>query len=347
MERKFENPYGYFSEDGKEYIITTPLTPKPWVNVISNGDYGMIVSQTGSGYSWRGNAGQNRITRSFQDLVRDNWGKYFYIRDLERSTCWSATYKPVMRPYSSYSVAHGIGYSRFTQQVEEIESELTVFVAANDPVEVFRLRLTNLSAESRSMDVTSYLEWLLGFAPDEHREFHKLFIDTSADLARSAVFARKYLWGFPDEQGRHNNLDWPFVAFMAASEPLKSFDCDKESFLGPYHNDDRPQAMAEPALAGRSGRFGDAIAALQVAVPLEPGESKTVVFSLGAAEIGKEDPAELIGRYTSPEKCEQALGEVREFWSRFIDTERVETPDEAFNFMTNTWLKYQAISCRL
>ena len=347
MNRKFENKYGYFSEDGREYIIKTPLTPRPWGNIISNGDYGLMVSQNGSGYSWRGNAGQNRITRSFQDLVKDNWGKYFYIRDLKRNRYWSATYKPVMVDYTSFSVAYGVGYSRFTQEVEAIESELTVFVAPHDPVEIFKLKLTNLSAEVRELDVTSYAEWLLGFAPDEHREFHKLFIETSADVAQSAVTARKCLWGFADDKGRHNNTDWPYTAFMAVSEPLKSFDCDKETFIGLYRNDDKPQAMVDEQLAGRHGRFTDAIAALQVAVTLEPGASKTVVFTLGAAEDGKEDVAELVERYTAVSHSQRAFAELQQFWSRFIDTEHVETPDEALNFMTNTWLKYQSISCRL
>ncbi len=344
---KFENAYGHFSEDGKEYVITTPLTPKPWGNIISNGEYGMMVSQTGSGYSWLGNAGQNRITRSFQDLVKDNWGKYFYIRDVQNNTFWSATYKPVMHAYDDFSVVHGIGYSVFTQQVEGIRSELTVFVTASDPVEVFQLKLTNLGEMRRELDVTSYAEWLLGFAPDEHREFHKLFIDTRADVDRSAVFARKCLWGFPDDKGRHNNIDWPYTAFMAASEALKSFDCDKESFLGMYRNDDEPQAMLDPRLKGKSGRFTDAIAALQVAVTLEPGESKSVVFTLGVAEDGKQDALGLIERYTGVEKSKAAFQEVKHFWSRFIDVEKVETPDEALNLMTNTWLKYQSISCRL
>ncbi len=347
MTKKFASAYGYFSEDGSEYVITTPLTPRPWGNVISNGDYGMMVSQNGSGYSWRGNAGQNRITRSFQDLIKDNWGKYFYIRDLKRNVYWSATYKPVMHPYQSFATAHGIGYSRFSQQVEEILSELTVFVSATDPVELFQLKLTNQSQETRELDVTSYAEWLLGFAPDEHREFHKLFIETWADEAKSAVYARKCLWGFADDKGRHNNIDWPFTAFMAVSEPLQSFDCDKESFIGLYNNDDKPQAMRDSRLAGRRGRFTDAIAALQVKVRLEPEESKTIVFTLGAAEDGREDAAELISRYTAAEKSQRALQEVKAFWSRFIDSERVETPDEAFNFMTNYWLKYQSISCRL
>lgn len=307
----------------------------------------MMISQNGSGYSWRGNAGQNRITRSFQDLIKDNWGKYFYIRDLKRNVYWSATYKPVMHPYKHFSVVHGIGYSKFTQQIEEIDSELTVFVSANDPVEIFQLELTNQSNEARELDITSYAEWLLGFAPDEHREFHKLFIETSADVASSTVYARKCLWGFPDDKGRHNNTDWPFTAFMSVSEPLKSFDCDKESFIGLYNNDDKPKAMADSLLAGRTGRFTDAIASLQVKVNLEPGESKTVVFTLGVAEDCRENVAELIGRYTAVEKSEKALQDVKDFWSRFIDGERVETPDEAFNFMTNTWLKYQSISCRL
>ncbi|MBK8137232.1 MAG: glycosyl transferase family 36 [Chloroflexi bacterium] len=347
MTGKFENPYGYFAEGGREYVIGTPYTPRPWGNVISNGDYSMMISQTGSGYSWRGNAGQNRITRSFQDLVKDNWGKYLYIRDLQRQTYWSAAFKPVMHPYQRYQVVHGIGYSRFIQQVEDIESVLTVFVAAESPVEVMQLRLTNHSAQPRDLDVTSYAEWLLGFAPDEHREFHKLFIETSADVSEQAVFARKCLWGFPDDKGRHNNVDWPYTAFMAVSAPLKSYDCDKESFIGLYNNDDRPKAMVEPRLAGRVGRFTDAIAALQVAVALQPGESKTVVFTLGAAEDGREDVHDLIQRYTSVETSEIALQSVRSFWSRFLDVEQVETPDEALNFMTNVWLKYQAISCRL
>ena len=347
MSEKFPNPFGHFSDDGREYIITSPFTPRPWGNVISNGDYGMMVSQTGSGYSWRGNAGQNRITRSFQDLVKDDWGKYFYIRDVKQNLFWSAAYKPVMHEYESYQVVHGMGYSRFSQKVAGIANELTVFVAAHDPVEIFALRLTNASETVRELDVTSYVEWLLGFAPDEHREFHKLFINTWADAGSRAIYACKYLWGFSDEKGRHNNIDWPYTAFMAVSEPLKSFDCDKETFIGLYGSEERPQAMKDAHLAGRSGRFGDAVAALQVGVTLAPGESKVIVFTLGAAENGKEDPADLISRYTGVEQSARALQEVKAFWSRFIDTEYVETPDDALNLMTNFWLKYQAISCRL
>ena len=110
---KFKGKYGYFSDDGREYIITDPHTPRPWGNIISNGDYSMMVSQTGGGCSWRGNAGQNKITRSFQDLIKDNWGKYIYIRDLDSGRFWSAAWKPVQSDYQSYVVRYGIGYSIF------------------------------------------------------------------------------------------------------------------------------------------------------------------------------------------------------------------------------------------
>lgn len=242
---------------------------------------------------------------------------------------------------------HGLGYSRFIQQIEDIESTLTVFAAPEAPLEFLHLTLTNHGREPRDLDVTSYAEWLLGFAPDEHREFHKLFIETAADPDGRAVFARKYLWGFPDDKGRHNNVAWPYTAFMAVSEPLKSFDCDKESFIGLYHNNDRPRAMQEPRLAGRAGRFTDAIAALQVAVTLAPRQSKAVVFTLGAAEDGREDARDLIRRYTSVASSEREFQAVQDFWARFVDAEQVDTPDEALNFMTNIWAKYQATSCRL
>lgn len=164
MEHLFASTYGYFRADGREYVITTPFTPRPWGNVISNGDYAMMVSQTGSGYSWRNNAGQNRITRSFQDLIQDNWGKYLYLRDLDSGQYWAATYKPTCHQYDHYQVRHGLGYSSFEQIVQGIHSILTVFVAPDDPVEIFQLTLTNQSDRQRRLDITSYVEWLLGFA---------------------------------------------------------------------------------------------------------------------------------------------------------------------------------------
>ncbi|WP_105614864.1 GH36-type glycosyl hydrolase domain-containing protein [Vallitalea okinawensis] len=345
--KKFENKYGYFTQDGREYVITNPRTPKPWANIISNGDYGFMVSQTGGGYSWRGNAGQNRITRTMQDIIKDPWGKYVYIRDIETKEFWSAAWKPVMADYEYYEVRHGIGYSIFRQKVNNINSEMKVFVVPNAPVEIMEVTLKNDSNCRRALDVSSYFEWGLGFAPDEHREFHKIFIDSEYNQDINGLLVNKYLWGFKDEKGRSNNLDWDYTAFHAVSEEPKSYDGDKESFIGMYGQEASPAAMKDDQLAMRTGRFVDAAASLQVEVVLNPGESKTIVFTIGAGQKDKEDPKELAKKYSSVEASKKAFEEVHHFWTQFIDTEKINTPDEAMNIMTNIWLKYQSISCRL
>lgn len=343
----FESKYGYFTEDGREYVITTPKTPKPWINVISNGDYSFMISQTGGGYSWRGNAGQNRITRAFQDLIKDNWGKYVYIRDLNSKKFWSAAWQPVKAEYETYEVRHGIGYTTIRNKVDKIQSEMKVFVVPHKPIEIIQVSLTNEDSIERDLDVTTFFEWVLGHFPDEHREFHKIFINSSFDEKLNALLVEKYLWGFPDEKGRWNNRSWDYTAFHAASDSVKSYDGDKESFLGQYGSEEEPEAMIKDSLSRNTGRFTDAAASLQVEVKLNPGDTKTIVFVIGAAELRKEQPGELIKQYCNVESANKAFEELNSFWSELIDAEEVQTPDAAMNIMTNIWLKYQSISCRL
>ena len=121
--RKFESKYGYFTADGREYVITRPDTPRPWVNVICNGDYGLIESQTGSGFSWRDNSNLSRITRWEQDLIKDSWGKYLYVRDRESGNFWSATWKPCCPDFDFFEVRHGQGYSILKSRLYDISIE--------------------------------------------------------------------------------------------------------------------------------------------------------------------------------------------------------------------------------
>ncbi|MDP2424796.1 MAG: glycosyl transferase family 36 [bacterium] len=353
----YANQYGHFSDDGKEYIITNPFTPKPWINVISNGEYSLMVSQTGGGCSWRGNAAQNRLTRLYQDLVKDSFGKYFYLRDLSTNSFWSLTFNPVQRPYDFFEVRHGTGYSVLTMEVEKIRSEMVMFVSVKDPIELIQVTLKNQSNQARHLDITSYFEWEAGIHPDEHREFHKLFMDTTYDATKKAIFLKKYMWGFGDKQGLHNNVDWDFVGFHAVSETPSSFDTDKESFLGMYGREHDPQAMKVRDLAARSGRFGDPVGALRNIVTLLPGEEKVLVYTIGATTLGKneipliestyEDPNELIQMYTNPIAAKRELEAVKKFWNQLLSGDHVTTPDKAFDMMTNTFAKYQAISGRI
>lgn len=338
--------YGHFSKDDKEYVITNPYTPRPWINVISNGDYSMVVSQMGGGFSFRNNAEQNRLTRLFQDVIKDNWGKYFYIRDKETGDVFSAALKPIMKPVDFYEVRHGQGYSVFTRESYGIRSEMTVFVSKDSPMEYMLFKITNLTNKERKIDITSYFEWAPGIAYDNHREFQKLFSTTSFDPKENAILIRKCLWGFPDEKGIYNNDDWPFTGFFACSKKASSFDTDKESFLGMYNDETNAKALKEKELEGREGRFGDPCAALRIPLKLTPNATEEVVFALGMAEDKKENYHNLIKKCTV-EYAKKDEEKVHKFWDSLLTKEHVETGDEAFDSFTNIWSKYQALSGRM
>jgi cellobiose phosphorylase len=340
--KRFATKYGNFSTDGREYHIKTPKTPRPWINVISNGDYGLTLSQTGGGYSWRTHAQLNRLTRWEQDLIKDEWGKYIYLRD-EKGDVWSAGWKPVCAEPDYYLCCHGIGYSTITSRRNGIESEVLVFVPRDEPCEIWKLTLRNLSSKPRVIDIFTYFEWCLGASPDWHREFHKSFIETSQQ--HGALFAAKRLWEVPTDRG-HWNTDWPYLAFHASSIKPSSYDCDKESFLGRYGSVAMPAAVKKGSLNKRAGNWLDPVASLNVNVTIPANSERVVCFTLGAAD-SKEQADRLIQKYRSPRNVDTALEEVTAHWEKLLDTVKIETPDEAMNLMENYWLKYQAISGRL
>jgi len=343
--KQFKTKYGSFSSDGTEYVISTPRTPRPWTNILTNGDYGAIVSQTGSGYSWRSNAQLNRISRWEQDLVKDEWGKYIYVRDNDSKKFWSAGWKPVCAEPDRYECRHGIGYTAITSLNNGIESELLMFVPNGVPLEVITVKLVNTTKKARSLSLFSYLEWNLGAAPDWHREFHKCFINTQYDASMNAVVATKRLWEVPSEDG-HWNRNWEYTAFHACSVKPSSFDADKESFMGMYGSLRAPESVASGTLKKNSGNSLDAIASLKINVTLKPKEEKEIVFLLGATEQ-KGEIAELVKRFQSVQEVHRAFGEMRQKWDALLSTVRVDTPVDSMNLMLNTYLKYQTIAGRL
>ncbi len=343
--KNFKTKYGYFANNGKEFVITNFNTPRPWTNILTNGDFGVIVSQSGGGYSWKSNAQLNRITRWEQDLIKDEWGKYLYIRDDVSKQFWSAGWKPVCTDPDFYEVRHGIGYSKITSRNQGIESELLMFIANDDPVELWKVTLKNTSKKERTLSLYSYFEWNLGAAPDWHREFQKCFLNTEYDSSLGAIYGTKRLWEVPSPNG-HWNRDWEYVAFHSSSVKPTSFDCDKESFLGMYQNQRAPKSVAEGKLKKQSGNSLDAIGSLQIKVKLKPNESKEVVFILGATE-NKEKAKEYIKKFQSVKNVDRAFTEMQEMWNAMLGTMEVKTPDDSMNIMLNTWLKYQAIAGRL
>ncbi len=341
------NTYGYFSEDGKEFIITKPLTPRPWINVISNKhNYGLTISQAGGGYSWYRHAKENRLTRWDQDIIRDEWGKFIYMRDNKSRCIYSFTYQPVRKAPKKFSCHHGLGYTTFMGMQADIASELSVFVPPDDTLEIWCLELTNESRRVKDLSLFTYFELNLGVAPDWHREFHKLFIETSYDARKKALYATKRLWTLPDPDGAPWNRSWEYIAFHAASQKPASFEADKESFLGNYGSLDKPRAVIEGRCSNTEGKWNDSIGSLHIEVKLKPKEAKKIVFLLGVAKDRKEADR-LISKYNNIKAATSALSDAKKLWLDLFDGLHIKTPDKDFDAMNNYWLRYQSISGRI
>ena len=345
-DRQFETELGYFNLEGTEYIIKTPRTPKPWINVLSNGRYGLTISQGGGGFSWLDHSEFNRITRWHQDLVKDDWGKYIYVRDNQTGEFWSPTWLPVKTDLDEYQCRHGFGYTVFQSRVGTIQMTLTLFIPMNEQMEVWDVEIENLGSESRSLSLFNYFEWTLGSSNDHHREFHKNFIETKFDSEANTIWASKRLWDIALGDRGHWNIEHPFNAFLSCTSKATGYECDKEAFLGQYGSVEKPNAVINNGSPGKQGVWQDAIASLKIPIELAPGAKQNLAY--------------LIGMYDSTHNCEialkkyqtldqrvSALNEVKAYWSEILDAHQMETPDASINILANGWLKYQTISARI
>ncbi|MGE5681099.1 MAG: GH36-type glycosyl hydrolase domain-containing protein [Bacillota bacterium] len=346
LTKNFETKYGSFSKDGKEFIIKDVRTPKPWVNVISNGDYGLIISQTGGGFSWQTHSEFNRLTRWHQDLIQDNWGKYIYVKNNSTGEVWSPTWLPVKTELDYYQCRHGFGYTVFTSEYKGLRIELTVFVPFEDSLEVWDIKIKNATDSSADFSIFTYFEWCLGSSADHHREFHKTFIETRFDENINGIIAGKRIWEIPLGDRGHWNIEYAYKGFFACSKKVSSWECDKENFLGQYGSISKPRAVTENIMTNTTGIWYDSVGCLKVDYQLKAGSEERTAFYLGLKENESEIEA-VINKYSSAAQIEEALDNVKARWDEILGTMVIETPDEAMNIMVNNWLRYQAIAGRL
>jgi len=341
-----KGPYGAFIDEGAAYCITNWRTPRPWINVLANGTWGCVVSQAGGGYSWRVHSMLNRATRWNQDIVRDPDGKFLFLKDLDSEKVWSLTPQPLKPTFEEYSCTHGLGYTTFLTAVEGIQTEWTFFVPQDLPAEIWKVRIVNNSASPRCLSLMTYFEWLLGVFPDWHREFTKLFLRSSFDPSRNAMFVDSTLWAAPIP-GEHGwNKDWPFRAFFLSNIAPASFTFDKEEFFGIYGGWTDAQAFTATSFSDRAGTGFDQVAAERFDLALAPGEEKTITFCLGISDLNafRSDLARCREAVGNPDPV---LASVKSHWLELCGRLKVNTPDPAVNVMLNYWLKYQAIACRI
>ncbi|MFA6598122.1 MAG: glycosyl hydrolase family 65 protein [Ignavibacteriaceae bacterium] len=342
----FATKYGNFSPDGNEYIIRTPFTPKPWINVISNGDYGMVLSQTGGGFSWLTHSEFNRLNRWHQDLIQDNWGKYFYIKDNRTGDVWSPTWNIVKTPLDYYEARYGFGYAVFVSEFKRVKITLTIFVPMHETLEVWDFKIENNSGKNIDLSIYSYFEWCLGSSADFHREFHKTFIETEFDETANAMIGTKRLWEIPLGDRGHWNVEYNYFGFIASNIKISDYEGDKESFIGQNNTLQNPQGIRNGKLTKKVGKWNDSIGTIKIDLKIDLNTHKQAAFYFGLKE-NKGEIKSSIEKFNTSEKISNSLDEVKTFWEKYLGTLEIETPDEAMNLAVNKWFRYQAIAGRL
>ncbi|HUW29637.1 MAG TPA: glucoamylase family protein [Sulfuriferula sp.] len=330
------NGLGGFTPDGKEYVITTTrerVTPAPWVNVLANPGFGTVVSENGMAYTWGENAHEFRLTPWQNDPVSDAGGEACYLRDEESGHFWSPTPLPA-RGTGTYVSRHGFGYSIFEYAEDGISSELTVYVALDASVKFSVLKLRNQSGRPRRLSATGYAEWVLG----DLRAKSAMHVTTEISRNNGALYARNsYNTEFPDR-----------VAFfdVDADDASLTLSGDRAEFLGRNGTLASPAAMVRARLSGKVGAALDPCAAIQVQFELGDGETREIVFRLGLG-LNTDDANALVSRLRGASVAQTALEAVQQHWQHTLGAVQIETPDKSLDVLTNGWLVYQTIACRL
>ena len=332
---QFFNGLGGFAENGREYAIVLEeglRTPEPWINVIANENFGFLVSESGSGFTWSLNSHENQITPWSNDHVVDPPAEAFYLRDESTGEIWTPTALPIRDEEATYKVRHGQGYSRFSHASHGISVELVQFVPLNDPIKISRLTLQNDSGRVRRISITAYVEWLLGSS----RPASAPYIVSDLDSTTGAILARSAWSG--EFGGR--------ISFADIGKRASSFTCDRAEFLGRNGTHEHPAGLERKRpLSGKLGAGLDPCAALQTVIELRPGARVEIPFFLGQEE-NREKARELLARYRTAD-LDQKLNEVTRQWDDILGALQVTTPDAGMDLLLNRWLLYQTLACRV
>ncbi|WP_306602447.1 glycoside hydrolase family 94 protein [Azonexus sp.] len=331
---QFYNGLGGFSADAREYVIrlaSGQTTPAPWVNVLANPNFGTVISESGSAYTWSENAHEFRLTPWPNDPVSDVGGEAIYLRDEETGHVWSPTPWPV-RGAMPYEIRHGFGVSTFATTVGGIASELTVYVASDAPVKFSTLKISNFSGRPQKISITGYVEWVLG----DLRGKTAMHVSSEVAVESGALLASNpYSLEF---SGR--------VAFFDVDEVSRTLTGDRNEFIGRNGSLRDPAALKRAHLSGKVGAGLDPCGAIQIMLELADGEARDVVFRLGVGR-NRDDAEHLIRRYRGPLAAHAALEAVESYWARSLGVVQVETPDPALDVLVNGWLLYQTLACRV
>lgn len=335
--------FGYFDDTNREYVITTPKTPLPWINYLGCNEFFSLISNTCGGYTFYKDAKLLRITRyRYNDVPYDCNGKYYYIKDGD--SFWNPGWQPVKADLDSYECRHGIGYSRFTSSKNGVEASVLAFVPLHDNCEINQVTLTNKTDKNKELKLFSYVEWCLWNADDDSRNFQRNLSTGEVEIEGSTIYHKT------EYRERRNHY-----ALFSVNSPIDGFDTIRSEFIGAYKSGADPEVVENGQAKNSVASGWSPIASHQINITLAPGESKSLVFVLGYCEnpdddkwdapgvIKKQPAKELLAKFQTDADVEKAFAELTSYWEELLSKYTVSSGNDKVNRMVNIWNQYQCM----
>lgn len=340
--------FGHFDDQNKEYVITSPRTPLPWINYLGCENFFSLVSNTCGGYSFYKDAKLLRLTRyRYNNVPYDSNGHYYYIKDGD--TIWNPGWMPSKTELDSYECRHGMGYSAFTGVKNGLMAQLTDFVPMGSTCEINKLTLKNTSDKKKDFSVFSYVEFCLWNAMDDMTNFQRNFSTGEVEIHAGG----SQLFHKTEYRERRNHY-----AVYAVNASVDGFDTDRDSFLGAYGENSAPSVVVNDQSKNSVASGWAPVGSHHLKVALEPGEEKTYIFVLGYVEnpvnekwVGRAEdgiinraPADaLLARFDTTEKADAALAELKAYWDKLLGHFSISSSEEKLDRMVNVWHQYQCM----
>jgi cellobiose phosphorylase len=340
--------FGFFDDEHKEYVITRPDTPLPWINYLGCQAYFGIISNTAGGYSFYRDARMRRITRyRYNNVPFDLGGRYIYLRDDGSGEFWSPSWQPTRHDLENYTCRHGMGYTIIGSRYRGIEARTNYFVPLDENLEIWQLTITNQRSKRAALSAFSSIEFCLWDAQDDATNFQRNFSIGQVEVEDGVIYHKT------EYRERRNHF-----AYFACSCKVETFDTQRDAFVGPYRSWDKPVAVERGRLTNSVAHGWAPIAAHHVKLELEPGETQQIIFVLGYHEnpqnqkfdppdsqiLNKRTAKPVITKYLDSIHVNTAFEELRQYWARLLGICQVETPDVHTNRMVNIWNAYQCMA---
>ena len=335
--------FGYFDDAHKEYVITDPKTPNPWINYLGNEDFFSLISNTAGGYSFYKDAKLLRLTRyRYNNVPADTNGRYYFIND--NGSIWNPGWQPTQTPLDTYECHHGLGYTRFHSSKNQIEADLTAFVPLHETCEINYLKLKNNDTKAHTFTLTSYVEFCFWNAVDDSTNFQRNLSLGEVEVIGSEIYHKT------EYRERRNHY-----AFYSVNHDIDGFDTSRDEFLGAYGTIQHPKAVEEKTSYQTKASGGAVIGSHRIEVTLNPGEGQRFIFLLGYAEnadeekweapnvINKTPARETMSHFQTDAQVEEALNNLAAYWTDLLSRYSLDCADEKLSRMANIWNQYQCM----